>query len=317
MTETGLAYRATGPAIGGDRPGDELVLLVPQAMRARRHPRAIAGVWAWETVLALLASGPTAVLARAAGHGDGPLWTAGGHALLDWLWHDIHGLRALLSGAEMVLVLAAIAGLVPMAALMAALTYARRDRRAAGFVQSLAAGSRAFPPMVLLLVLVEVLQALVVLAGGGLAFAVERWAHAGLGEARAEQVEGAVFLLFLTAASLVGVMHDLARAAVVRFRVTWIRALGLGARTLRASPVVLWWSWAWRALASVAPVLAVSAVASKIGGRGGFALGFLFALHQSVVGLRVGLRASWLARALRAVDRAGGNERRVPAIEGS
>jgi hypothetical protein len=302
VSDAGTAYGASDPSIAGDRPADELVLLVPQAMRARRHPRAIAAIWAWQTVLALLASGPTAGLARAALGGDEALWTPGAHALLDWLWHDIHGLRALLNGAEIVLVLAAVAGLVPMAALMAALAYARRDRHAASFAQSVAAGSRAFPAMALLLLLVGLLQGLVVLAGAVIAGAVEGWAHASLGEARAQQLESVVFLLFLAAASQIGVMHDLARAAVVRFRVTGIRALGVGAQTLGRSPVVLWWSWAWRALASVAPVLAAAAVAGKIGGHGGVDLVFLLALHQSVIVVRVALRASWLARALRAVD---------------
>jgi len=66
--------------------------------------------------------------------------------------------------------------------------------------------------------------------------------------------------------------------------------------------VSLWWSWAWRMLASVAPVLTGAAVAERLGGRGGVALVVLFALHQCVVVVHVGLRASWLAKALRAVD---------------
>jgi len=43
-------------------------------------------------------------------------------------------------------------------------------------------------------------------------------------------------------------------------------------------------------------------VAGKLGGHGGFDLVFLFVLHQSVVVVRVALRTSWMARALRAVD---------------
>jgi hypothetical protein len=305
VSKAGPTYRASDPAVDGGRPADELVLLMPQAMRARRHPRAVAGMWAWETVLALLVSAPAAGLARATGGGDAPLWAPGGHALLDWLWHDMHGLRALLSGTEMVLLVAAFAGLVAMGALMVSFAYAHRDRHAAGFVECIAGGLRAFPPMALLQLLIGLLQGLLVVGGGFLAAAVEGWTHASLGEARAQQVEGAVLLLFLAAASQVGVMHDLARAAVVRFRVSGVRALAAAARTLRASPVVLWWSWAWRALASVAPVLAAAAVAGKLGGRGGFDLVFLFALHQSVVLVRVALRASWLARTLRAVDPIG------------
>jgi hypothetical protein len=296
------------------RPRDELVLVTTPAVHARRHPRAIAAMWAWQTVLALLAAIPVAGVARAAWHGDpngdAPLWAPGGHALLDWLWHDAHGLRASVGGAEVVLALGAVAGLVPMAALMIALAYATRDRKAAGFVRSVGGGLRAFPPMLMLLVVFGLLQGLVVGAGGLLAHLVEAWAHGGMGEARAQQLEGVVLLVFLGLASAVGVVHDLARAAVIRFKVKGLRAMGLGARTFRLSAMSLWWSWAWRALASIAPVLAAAAVAGQLGGRGGAGLLFLFVLHQSVVGSRVALRASWLARALRGVD---GALRRVKA----
>jgi hypothetical protein len=47
-----------------------------------------------------------------------------------------------------------------------------------------------------------------------------------------------------------------------------------------------------------------SLVADRVGGRGGFALFFLFVIHQLAIGTRVALRASWLARALRDVDQA-------------
>jgi hypothetical protein len=291
--------------IGRTRPHDELVLWATPAVRARRHPRAIAGIWAWQTMLALLASGPAAGLVSAAWRGDdgdAPLWAPGGHALLDWLWHDAHGLRAGVRGGGMVLVLGAIAGLVPMAALLVTLAYGTRDRRATGFVRSMAEGMRAFPSMVLLLVLTVLVEGLVVGAGAGLAHTVEGWTHAGLGEARAEQIAGALLLAFVGLASAVGVVHDLARAAVIRFKVTGLRALALGARTFRRSPVSLWWSWAWRMLASLAPVLTAAAVAERLGGRGGIALVVLVALHQCVAVVRIALRASWLARALRAVD---------------
>jgi hypothetical protein len=275
-------------------------------MRARRHPRAILAMWAWQTVLALLVSWPTAGLVAAAWGGDpggdAPLWAPGGHALLDWLWHDAHGLAASVRGAGIVLVLGTLAGLVPMAALMIALAYATRDRKAAGFVRSLAGGLRAFPSMLLLLGVAGFAQGVVVLLGGLLAQGLESWAHDGMGEARAQQIQGVVLLLFLLVASAIGVVHDLARAAVVRFKVRGLRAFVLGARTMRLAPLSLWWSWAWRALASVAPVLAVGIVAGRLGGRGGFALFFLAVLHQAVVLARVALRASWLARSLRAVD---------------
>lgn len=306
MSDVALRIPGVDDDADSARSRDELVLLTTPAVRARRHPRAIAAMWAWQTLLALLASLPATALAKAAWHGDlggdAPLWAPGAHALLDWLWHDAHGVRALLSASEIVLALGSVAGLVPMAALMIAMTYATRDRKAAGFARSVAGGLRAFLPMLVLLVVAGLLQALVVGAGALLGYLVEGWAHASLGEARAQQLEGVVLVVFLGMASAVGVIHDLARAAVVRFKVRGLRAFALGTRTFRLAPVSLWWSWAWRGLASIAPVLAAAAVAGRLGGRGGLGLAFLFVLHQSVVVARVALRASWLARALRAVD---------------
>jgi hypothetical protein len=308
VNEATLARHAEQP-VDEERPADgELVLLTTPAMRARRHPRAVVAMWAWQTVLALLVAWPVAGLASVAWagdvHGDGVLWAPGGHPLLDWLWHDAHGLRAWLRGAGLTFALGALAGLVPMGALMTCLAYATRDRRAAGFVRSISAGLRAFGAMLTILVVAGAAQAIVLVAGAVLARGVESWVHESFGEARAQQLEGLVALLVLGFASVLGVIHDLARAAVVRFHVRGLRGIVLGARAWRSSPVSLWWSWAWRAGASIAPVLTVGVVASRLGGRGGFALVVLFAMHQAVVIARVALRTSWLARALRAVDAA-------------
>jgi hypothetical protein len=50
-------------------------------------------------------------------------------------------------------------------------------------------------------------------------------------------------------------------------------------------------------------VLAIAAVATRIGGRGGLPLFLLAILHQGVVLSRVAIHLSWLASALRSVDR--------------
>jgi hypothetical protein len=295
---------AAVPSLAGG--AHDLVLLTTPSMRARRHPRAVLAMWAWESALALLASWPAASLVRAVygsdPRGDTPLWTPGGHALLDFMLHEQHGLRAASTGATLVLVAGAVAGLVPMAALMTSMAYGTRERRVPGFVRCVTEGLRHFRPMMVLLVVTAVLQALVVGLGAAAGSIVESWAHVSMGEARAEQLQVLVLAVFLLGASVIGVAHDLARAAVVRFGVSGARAVLLGTRTLRLAAAPLWWSWAWRALASVAPIVGVAAVAGRLEGRGGAALLFLLVLHQSVVLARVALRASWLAKALRAVD---------------
>src|SRR5262249_35300877 len=85
--------------------------------------------------------------------------------------------------------------------------------------------------------------------GGGTGGRADR-----VGEARAEQLGWLTALLFLFVATVVGVAHDLARAAAVRFRVRALRAVQLGLNTLRRAPVSVTFSWAWRALASIAPI---------------------------------------------------------------
>jgi len=306
VSGTAAPMAGSGAMLDLGRRQDDLVLLTTPSMRARRSPLSIAGLWLWQTSLALLASLPAAALARAAWRGDpegdGPLWAPGAHALIDWLWHDWHGVRAVYGGAEVVLLVGAVVGLIPTTALMIEMAYVKRGRASAGLVPSLAGGLRAWPSMLLLLFVSGLVQALMLGLGAGLAHLVERGAHGGMGEARAEQIEGVVLLVVVALVSAVGVAHDLGRAAIVRFDVRGLRAFGLGLRTLRRSPVALWWSWAWRAFAGVTLIVIGGVMASRLGGRGGLALLVLALLHQAVVVSRVALRASWLARALRAVD---------------
>ena len=78
-----------------------------------------------------------------------------------------------------------------------------------------------------------------------------------------------------------------------------------GFKAFRKQKLAVFWSWAWRALVGVL-LLGGSALASaRLGGRPGVALAVLAVLHQLLVLVRVALRTSWLARALRAVDADG------------
>lgn len=289
-----------------NEPPEELGLLTTEAMRARRHPWAVIGLWGWETALALLLAIPAAALANAAYGGglagDGALWTPGGLPLLDLVGRHGAALRSLASVGLALLAVGAVAGLVPTAATLTALAYATRDGRAAGLVRSLSEGLRLFRSMLLLLALATLAQAVTLGLGAAIGSMVEGWTHTSLGEARAQQLQGLVLLLALGAASAIGAAHDLARAAVVRFKVRGWRGVELGTRTLRMAPLSMWWSWAWRAGAALLPVLAAAWATGRLGGRAGAALVAVFGLHQLVVAARVALRTSWLARSLRAVD---------------
>jgi hypothetical protein len=205
----------------------------------------------------------------------------------------------------MLLVVGAVAGLVPLAALMTAMAHATHGGHRIGGARALGGAARSFQPLALLLVAVSVAEAAAV--GGAVVAAetTEAATHLWLGEVRSQLVGGAVGAMVIALACAIGVVHDLARAAVVRFQLGGLRAWVIGFRVFRAAPISLGWSWAWRSLVSLAPIAVVGLLADRIGWRGGIALGLLAVMHQAVVLARIALRASWLAKALRTVELTG------------
>jgi hypothetical protein len=100
-------------------PDDDVIALATTSIRARSRPWTVAAVWAWESALALVASLPAVALVRAAygSHpdADAPLWSPGSLPLLGLLSREANGVRAATTTAAVVLVIGAIAGLVPLA----------------------------------------------------------------------------------------------------------------------------------------------------------------------------------------------------------
>jgi hypothetical protein len=292
---------------------EPVVPLPTSAVRASARPRALLGVWAWESVLALVASWPASALIRSSygRHplGDAPLWDPGALPLLALLSREANGVRAASGAAAVVLVLSVLAGLVPLAALMIAIANAMPDGRTIGGARAIAGALRAFRPFGRLLVFVGIVQGLVVGAAILFGEGIQAWTHTSLGEARSQQLAIGVGGAILLGALVLGLVHDLARAAVVRRELGALGALGVGSRALRHAPFAVAWSWSWRTLASVAAVVAVALLADRLGGRGGAALVVLAALHQGVVLVRVALRASWLAKAMRTIDHLATSER--------
>ena len=290
------------------REGDDLVRLSNDAMRARRRPGAILAVWAYEGALALLIAWPIAAVVRAAygGHprGDAPLWTPGGEELLDLLMHARAAVPAVIAITSFVALLSVFLGLVPAGSLLASIGFATRERRGPSMRQAIARAVRAFSAMALVLIVTLLTEGLILLVGGACMGATTSALTERLGEARADQIGWLLFFLFVLPAVSGGVLRDLSFAAVIRFRLGASGALRVGVKTLRRSVASILWSWAWRALAGLIPVAIGSLVAEKIGGRGGAALFGLAAIHQAVVVVRVALRASWLAKAMRTVDAA-------------
>ena len=294
-------------------PTEDVSPLATSSIRARSRPWALVGVWGWESALSLVASAPAVALVRAAygrhPEADAPLWAPGSLPLLGLLSRETNGVRAATTTAAIVLLLAAVIGLVPLAALMVSISTSTREGHGIGVPRTIEWALRAFRPLVVLLLVVSIAQgvglAMAFLLGEGL----QSWTIPSLGEALAQQLAIGVGAALLLGAVALGVAQDLARAAVIRLELGAMSALTLGVRALRRAPMAIGWSWAWRALASIAPVVAVSLVADRIGGRGGIALIALAVLHQSAILSRVTLRASWLATAMRWMDGFAAQER--------
>jgi hypothetical protein len=283
----------------------DIVALDAASVRARSRPRALLGMWAYESLLALLGAWPAAALVRSAygrnPQGDAALWDPGALPLLGLLAREANGVRAALGEAAVILIVGAFIGLVPLAALMASMAHATTDGGRIGAARAIERAVRALRPFVRLLVIVAIGQGLILLLAFLLGEGMEGWTRGPFGEARSQQAAialGGAVAVFALALALV---HDLGRAVVIRRGLHAVHALSVGTGIFRRAPLALGWAWGWRAMASLVPVGLVGVLAGMLGGRGGVALLGLAALHQGVVFTRVALRASWLARALRAV----------------
>jgi len=299
-----------------------LVLLANDAMRARHRPWMILLVWAWEVAWAFGIAWPlTRAVAHAYGShpdGDGVLFRAGSLELGDFL---MNGFRmgyagpALASHLTILLPAALVLGLLPLAALMASMAHATRDRHAPRLRQLWPYVGSSFWPMAILLVVAGLaiagLGAGAIALGSAIASSYAGGTHAG-GEPRASWLGVCVAAIGLLLPCFVGIMHDMARAAIVRFRVTAVRSVVLAWKTIARHPVRECWSYLWRAGVSLALVALGALVATRLGGRPGVALFTVFVMHQLIVLSRVALRASWLANALRSVDSAHRIQRELP-----
>jgi hypothetical protein len=296
------------PPPGAKGAKDELFLLTIDSMRARRRPVAILVLWAWQTALAIVVAWPTAAAVGSwyGKHpsGDAPLWTPGGLPLVDLLF-DARGARMeTITLAGIVFLIAGFADLVPLGALVTSIAFVTRDRRAPPMQEALARAAVAFPTLASLFAMASMVEGLLAAIALFVVFVASDSMAARLGDARADQTAALIALAVLALAGVAGVVHDLARAAAIRFRVRALRSWQMALDTFVHAPGSTLWSWAWRALAGWAPVGVGAAVAARVGGRDGKALVALFVVHQLVLIVRVAFRASWLASAVRAVDRA-------------
>jgi hypothetical protein len=299
-----------------------MVPLPPDAIRARKRPLAIVYVYLAELMWALVIATPVHAWARRAwgAHpdGDAVLWLPGGRDLVVWLGQPDAALAVVTRTALVLLMLGMIAMQLPLGALIASLAFVRGGEpgapdtgRSLRGQSALRVAVGAFMPLAGLLVLGSVAAIVVLAVGGAASSAVDHGFADRLGDARSFTLRLVTFALFVAVAALVGVVVDLARAAVARDVglaeekgttapgwTTMLRGLrtafAVARRELRPASI----AWAWRAALSLALIGIGIAAAQALGGRGGAALFGLWVVHQAIVLVRVALRASWLARAV-------------------
>jgi hypothetical protein len=282
-----------------------LVPLARDAVHARNRPLAITGYYVWQAGLGAVAAWPFVSVVRSVygqhPEGDAPLWHPG---LLEWLdlaAHSRAAISAVLTHATLVVVLGLVMSIIPTAALIASIAFTTSTRRSPSFRAAVIRAIESFPAILAVSLITWILQAIVIASAFASFEAItssfaQRW-----GEPRADQVAAGVSLFILAFACIIGVIYDLACAAVVRFKSTTFDAIRVAIESFRARPFVVLWSWAWRVGAGFVPLIIGALVANHLGGRGGSAVIALFALHQSVVLSRAIVHASWFSEMIRAV----------------
>jgi hypothetical protein len=298
--------------------------LLARSIHARKRPVAVAFVFVMELAWALLVATPVHAWARRVwgGHpdGDAVLWADGARDLMVWLGQSDAALPVTARTTIVLLAVGAVLMQLPFGVLVTSLAFGRIvETDEEGTVQirslrlrsALEVGVSAFLPLAVLLVLGSVTSVIVLVLGGLAASGLDNVLTEALGDARSFTVRAVLFGVFAAVAAVIGIVIDLARAAVVResglsaasgtASPAWnvmLRGVRIALKTSRASLGRAVLGWTGRTVVGVA-LVAIGFVAADVLGRsGGLSLTLLFIIHQAVVLGRVALRASWMARAL-------------------
>jgi len=240
--------------------------------------------------LAKLLGDPVATHPRA----DRVLFEPGGLYLSETLRLLRPALTSTVDGMSFAVLVGLYLGLLPLGALLYALARPHR----VSFAEVVAAAGQFFGRLSLLLgcALVAIaFAAAVVLIAADL---LETKLLAALGDRGADIAEWSARALALGVAGLVGVVHDLARAALVSGRTTVLRASSIALDALRARPKEAIGGWALRGLLALALVAAAARVTTSLGVETASRGVAVALIHQGVAFVLVFLRADWLALAI-------------------
>ena len=273
-------------------------------IRVLRRPGAIALVWGFRTLAAVVIALPVAGSVAATGIADHPdgdalLFAPGGTHLLEMLRLGWKGLARSLGGAAFVTIVAAYASLVPLAALLVALCHDGRLRAGQWLGRS-----------------IEHLPSFTLLAGGTLllqavVLAVFVFMSRALADPLSDAVDAKSAWLYRTAvlvlgglvALLLGIVHDLARAAAVRHRARAWPSVRAGLATFRRRAASALLGWLVPALWTTAAVIGAALITERLAVESSGSWRWLLVglVHQATIVAAIALRAAWLARALELV----------------
>jgi hypothetical protein len=266
---------------------------------AARRIGVVGGVYACHAMFALVVAWPIAKLFAdpfvAHPRLDRVLFDPGGLYLFEALRLARVPLTSAGEGMSFGVLAGLYLGLLPLGALLFALS--REDGMSLAKV--MAAAGRYLSPLSLLLGIFLLVSAFTCAVPLMIANLLETQLRNGLGDRGADLVHAAFVAISLAIVAVFGVVHDLARAAVVTRGLGALDAARAGRAALGMRPAEAIGGWALRGLSMLLLVTIAARAAIHIGVETAASFGALLLVHQVVAFALVYLRADWLALALR------------------
>jgi hypothetical protein len=272
-----------------------------QSPAAWRRPGVVFVMYAYRLVVALLVATPIAAMFGSAvggyPRGDAVLFDEGGLLFVESMRRSSAALGPIALSVFVLLAAASIASIVPLAALIGALT-------AKGRITARDVGAFALKPVgtfALLFGAMAFVQAIVFAIIAGIGGAISR--RPMFDAPVADRIKFSSAIVALIIVLLLGVLHDLARVAVVRDELRFRAGIRRAWQTLKKSHVHVLGAWGVRAALALLVIYAALSVGSRLGVDSSAKVAVGFVVYQASIILALFLRASWFASAIRHVDR--------------
>lgn len=276
---------------------DHAVEDVPAAWR---RPGVVFVMYAYRLLVAALVATPFSLVfgAGVGGYprGDATLFDEGGLLLVETIRRSNSSMPPVAMTALLLLSVGALAGVMPLAALIGALGVRGRVRaRDVG-----AFALRPVGPFALLFGAFALVQAVLFAIVSAIGGAISR--RPMFDAPSADRIKFTFAVIAIAVVLFVGVLHDLARVAVVRDELGFRASMRRAWHTFRKSHVKVLGAWAIRAALGAMAIYAALSFASRLGVDSGAKALVGFLVYQASIILALFLKASWFASAIRHVD---------------